>query len=190
MSFNFRHYNLTTFRYLDLVGELSAGIYGHSHGIIREAIVSTFDNVGLNLGSTTSQEHKYAALICERFNLERVRFANSGTEANMHAFNAARVFTGKNKIAVFCGAYHGAVFSFGNGKVAQNAVNREDWVIGKYNDVESARAVIEETPGLAAVAVEAMQGAGGAISGTKEFLSQIQVRQHAQSRCSGDFILY
>lgn len=131
----------------------------------------------MNLGSTTSQEHKYAALICERFNLERVRFANSGTEANMHAFNAARVFTGKNKIAVFCGAYHGAVFSFGNGKVAQNAVNREDWVIGKYNDVESARAVIEETPGLAAVVVEAMQGAGGAISGTQEFLDQIQVRQ-------------
>ncbi|KAH8771079.1 putative glutamate-1-semialdehyde 2,1-aminomutase [Diaporthe sp. PMI_573] len=160
--------------YLDLVGELSAGIYGHSHPVIREAIVSTFDNVGLNLGSTTSQEHKYAALICERFNLERVRFANSGTEANMHAFNAARVFTGKNKIVVFSGGYHGAVFSFGSGKVAQNAINRDDWVIGKYNDVQSAKAVIEETPGVAAVVVEAMQGAGGGISGTEEFLFQIQ----------------
>lgn len=163
-----------------MVGELSAGIYGHSHPVIREAIVSTFDNVGLNLGSTTSQEHKYAALICERFNLERVRFANSGTEANMHAFNAARVFTGKNKVAVFNGAYHGAVFSFGSGKVASNAVNRDDWVFGKYNDVESAKAVIEETPGLAAVVVEAMQGAGGGISGTEEFLHQIQVRQRSR----------
>lgn len=172
-----RLYYLTSRRYLDLVGELSAGIYGHSHPVIREAIVSTFDNVGLNLGSTTSQEHRYAALICERFNLERVRFANSGTEANMHAFNAARVFTGKNKIAVFSGAYHGAVFSFGHGAVSQNAVNREDWVIGKYNVVESAKSVIEGTSGLAAVVVEAMQGAGGGISGTKEFLSQIQVRQ-------------
>ncbi|KAI3398884.1 hypothetical protein diail_8393 [Diaporthe ilicicola] len=161
-------------KYLDLVGELSAGIYGHSHPVIREAIVSTFDNVGMNLGSTTSQEHKYAALICERFSLERVRFANSGTEANMHAFNAARVFTGKNKIAVFHGGYHGAVFSFGTGKVALNAVNRDDWVIGRYDDVESAKSVIEETPGLAAVVVEAMQGAGGGISGTQEFLNQIQ----------------
>lgn len=176
-------YYLTSCRYLDLVGELSAGIYGHSHPVIREAIVSTFDNVGLNLGSTTSQEHKYAALICGRFSLERVRFANSGTEANMHAFNAARVFTGRNKIAVFCGAYHGAVFSFANGKVASNAVNREDWVIGKYNDVGSAKAVIEETPGLAAVIVEAMQGAGGGISGTEEFLFQIQVRQRMKSNC-------
>lgn len=168
-------------RYLDLVGELSAGIYGHSHPVIREAIVSTFDDVGLNLGSTTSQEHRYAALICERFGLERVRFANSGTEANMHAFNAARAFTGRDKIAVFSGGYHGAVFSFGSGKVAQNAVNREDWVIGRYNDVESARKVIEETPGLAAVVVEAMQGAGGGILGTKDFLFQIQVRQRGES---------
>lgn len=94
----------------------------------------------------------------------------------MHAFNAARAFTGKNKIAVFSGGYHGAVFSFGSGKVAQNAVNRDDWVIGKYNDVQSAKTVIEETPGLAAVVVEAMQGAGGGISGTEEFLFQIQVR--------------
>ncbi|POS75022.1 glutamate-1-semialdehyde 2,1-aminomutase [Diaporthe helianthi] len=161
-------------KYLDLVGELSAGIYGHSHPVIREAIVSTFDDVGLNLGSTTSQENKYAALICERFYLERVRFANSGTEANMHAFSAARVFTGKKKIAVFSGGYHGAVFTFGGGKVAQNAVDRDDWVIGKYNDVQSAKAVIEDTPGLAAVVVEAMQGAGGGISGTEEFLFQIQ----------------
>ena len=99
----------------------------------------------------------------------------------MHAFNAARVFTGKNKIAVFSGAYHGAVFSFGSGKVASNAVNRDDWVIGKYNDVGSAKAVIEETPGLAAVVVEAMQGAGGGISGTKEFLFQIQVRQRVET---------
>lgn len=99
----------------------------------------------------------------------------------MHAFNAARVFTGKDKIAVFSGGYHGAVFSFGGGKVAQNAVNRDDWVIGKYNDVQSAKAVIEETPGLAAVVVEAMQGAGGGISGTEEFLFQIQVRQHVES---------
>lgn len=110
-----------------------------------------------------------------------MRFANSGTEANMHAFNAARAFTGRDKIAVFSGGYHGAVFSFGGGKVAQNAVNREDWVIGKYNDVESARKVIEETEGLAAVVVEAMQGAGGGILGTEEFLFQIQVRQRGES---------
>lgn len=142
--------------------------------MIREAIFSTFDNVGLNLGSTIIQEQKHAALICERFGLERVRFTNSGTEANLHALNGAKQFTGKRKVAVFCGAYHGAVLSFGDGKVAINNVNKDDWVIGRYNDVESAKAVIEGTPDLAAVMVEGMQGAGGCIVGTKEFLLQIQ----------------
>lgn len=168
-------------KYIDFVGELSAGLYGHSHPVLREAIVSTFDNVGMNLGATIVQEQKHAALLCERFALERVRFANSGTEANLHALNAAKAFTGKSRVAVFCGAYHGAVLSFGDGKAAPNNVDKESWVIGKYNDVESAKAVIEGTPGLAAVLVEGMQGAGGCINGTKEFLHQIQVSRQTPS---------
>lgn len=163
-------------QYTDFVGELSAGLYGHSHPVIREAILSTFDNVGLNLGSTIAQEHKHAALLCERFGLERVRFTNSGTEANLHALNAAKASTGRARVAVFSGGYHGAVLSFGDGKVAPNNVDKESWVIAKYNDVESAKTVIEGTSDLAAVLVEGMQGASGCISGTKEFLHQIQVR--------------
>ncbi|KAF7547458.1 hypothetical protein G7046_g8999 [Stylonectria norvegica] len=161
-------------KYTDFVGELTAGIYGHSHPVIREAIFSTFDNIGLNLGSTIIQEQKHAQLMCERFGLKRVRFTNSGTEANLHALNAAKHFTGRTKIAVFCGAYHGAVLSFGDGKVATNNVNKNDWVIGKYNDIESAKDIIENTPDLAAVMVEGMQGAGGCIPATKGFLLQVQ----------------
>lgn len=164
-------------QYTDLVGELSAGLYGHSHPTIREAMLATFDDVGMNLGATTAQERTYAALLCERFGLQRVRFANSGTEANLHALQAAKAFTGRSKVAVFCGAYHGAVLSFGDGTVAQNNVDKASWVIGKYNDVESARTLIEGTEDLAAVLVEGMQGAGGCINGSKEFLHQIQVRE-------------
>ena len=36
-----------------------------------------------------------------------MRFANSGTEATMHAVRVARAFTGRAKIAKFEGAYHG-----------------------------------------------------------------------------------
>ncbi|KAH8898643.1 PLP-dependent transferase [Thozetella sp. PMI_491] len=161
-------------KYTDFVGELTAGIYGHSHPVIREAIVSTFDNVGLSLGSTTIQEQKHAELICSRFGLERLRFANTGTEANLHALNGVRKFTGRNKVLVFCGGFHGAVLSFGDGKVAPNNVNRDDWVIGKYNDIESAKTLIQTLSDLAAVLVEGMQGAGGCIRATKEFLHTIQ----------------
>lgn len=163
-------------RYLDLVGELTAGLYGHSHPVIREAIINTLDNVGLNLGANTTQEQKHAALICQRFNLDRVRFTNSGTEANLHALNAAKAFVGggKSKVIVFNWGYHGAVLMFGHGQPAPNNVNKGDWVIGRYNNVESTKRLIEETEGLAAVLVEPMQGAGGCIPGTREFLFQIQ----------------
>ncbi|KAK6071382.1 glutamate-1-semialdehyde 2,1-aminomutase [Seiridium cupressi] len=161
-------------KYTDFVGELTAGIYGHSHPVIREAIVSTFDNVGLSLGSTTIQEQKHAELICSRFGLEHLRFTNTGTEANLHVLNGIKKFTGRRKVLVFCGGYHGAVLSFGDGKVAENNVDRDEWVIGKYNDIESAKSLIQNTPDLAAVLIEGMQGAGGCIRATKEFLLTIQ----------------
>jgi len=37
-----------------------------------------------------------------------VRFTNSGTEANLMALSAARVFTGCDRFLVFRGGYHAA----------------------------------------------------------------------------------
>ena len=161
-------------KYVDFVGEMTAGLYGHSHPVIRETIVSTFDNVGMSLGSTTVQEQKYAAFLCERFRLDRVRFTNSGTEANIHAINGAKHFTGRSKVAVFRGGYHGAALSFATAEIAPNTMNKGYFVVGRYNDVQSARNIIEGTSDLAAVVVEAMQGSGGCIPGDADFLHQIQ----------------
>lgn len=176
-------------RYVDLVGELSAGLYGHTNAAIRRAIVSTLDGTGLTLGATTAHEQRYAALLCARFRLDRVRMANSGTEANLHALAAARRFTRRRKVVVFAGAYHGAVLSFpaagdGSSASAPNTVDRADFVVApRYNDVASARAAIAaaaEGGDLAAVLVEPMQGAGGCIPGTGEFLAAVQeaAREH------------
>ncbi|KAI0024319.1 pyridoxal phosphate-dependent transferase [Xylariomycetidae sp. FL0641] len=166
-------------KYTDFVGELTAGLYGHSHPAIRAAVLSTFDAVGLSLGATTAQEARYAGLLCQRFGLERVRFANTGTEANLHALNGARAFTGRRKVLVFGGGYHGAVLSFGGGQVAPNNVDRGDWVVGTYNDAAGARELIRATPDLAAVAVEAMQGAGGCVVASPEFLRAVETAARA-----------
>lgn len=102
-----------------------------------------------------------------------IRFCNSGTEANLHALAAARRFNSKRKIVVFGGGYHGAVLSFGSGKPAENNVDLEDWIVARYNDVDSARAAIR-SEGVAAVLVEGMQGSAGAICATPEFMHAIQ----------------
>lgn len=107
--------------------------------------------------------------------------ANTGTEANLHALAGARAFTGRRRVVVFAGGYHGAVLSFGGGVVAENGVDAGDFVVvGRYNDLELAREVISGVEDLAAVLVEAVQGAGGVIPGGREFLRG--VRQAARER--------
>ncbi|KAI0011864.1 pyridoxal phosphate-dependent transferase [Xylariaceae sp. FL0662B] len=159
--------------YTDLVGELTAAIYGHSHPVIISAITNTLQTVGLNLGATIRAEQQHAKAICSRYSLEQVRFTNCGTEANLHALAGARAFTGKRKVVVFGGGYHGGVFSFAGGKPAPNNIDLDDWIVAKYNDVESATSAIKSV-GVAAVLVEGMQGVSGAVPGTPEFLKAIE----------------
>lgn len=159
--------------YTDFVAEMTACVYGHSNAIIQATLVDTMREYGLNLGANTKLEAQYARLLCDRFKLERVRFCNSGTEANLHALAGARRFTGKRKIVVFSNAYHGAVLGFAGGKPGTNNVDLDDWIVVPYNDIDAVEKAIG-TEGVAAVIVEGMQGAGGAIPGTKAFLHAVQ----------------
>jgi glutamate-1-semialdehyde 2,1-aminomutase len=156
-----------------LTAEFTAALYGHSNPVILSAINNALKTTGLNVGATTAQEQVFARELCQRFDLEHVRFANSGTEANLHALAAARAFTKKRRVVAFGGGYHGAVIGFANDKPAANNVDPEDWIVAKYNDLESARAAIE-SEGVAAVIVEGMQGSGGGITGKQEFLKGLQ----------------
>lgn len=159
--------------YVDLVGELTAGLYGHSQPLIQETLISTIQNVGLNLGGTTKLEAQHAALICRRYNLDLIRFTNSGTEANLHAIQGARRHTGKRKVVVFSGGYHGGCYTFGD-QPAENCVDMNEWIIAEYNNIEDTKKKIEESDDVAAVLVEGMQGRGPCIVGTHEFLHQVQ----------------
>jgi len=87
--------------YVDFLGEYTAGIYGHSHPVIKEAIQKTVEG-GWNYGCHNKMEAQFAKIVCERFPaVELVRFVNSGTEANMMAIATALAFTGKRKILLF-----------------------------------------------------------------------------------------
>lgn len=155
------------------MGEYSAALYGHSNPSIQAVIGAVLQDVGLNLGATTGQEVRFAKALCQRFDLERIRFTNSGTEATLHALAAARAFTGKRKVVVFHGGYHGGVVGFPGGQPAVNNVDQSDWVMAEYNDVEGAQKAIRGE-GVAAVLVEGMQGAGGCICATLGFLEGVQ----------------
>ncbi len=159
--------------YTDFVGDYSAGLYGHSHPVIREAVMSTLES-GVSYGSASPYEARLAALVCARFpSVEQVRFTTSGTEGNILAMVTARAVTGKDSIMVFEGAYHGGTIYFGR-EAAPIAVPFP-FVIAPYNDAEEARRLIRENAHrLAAVLVEPLQGASGAIPASAEFLGALR----------------
>ena len=165
-------YDFDGHSYLDFLGEYSAGIYGHSHPRILAAVSEALLG-GINIGAHHEREVKFAEAVSKRFLLERLRFTNSGTEANMMALAAARCFTGREKIMPMMGGYHGGTLYFGHGASPVNAPF--DCVIGRFNDIETTRALIRQHAGeLAAIIVEPMMGAAGCIPGHLEFLQMLR----------------
>lgn len=162
---------------VNLLGEYTAGIFGHSEPRIRAGIVAALEN-GINFGAHNSLEPQFAELVCARFPaIEQVRFTNSGTEANLMAITTARAATGRNKIMVFAGGYHGGVLLFKPG-VTTNAPF--EFVVNAFNDSAAAGAAIHaHADDLAAVLVEPMQGSAGCIPANGEFLATLRTATEA-----------
>jgi glutamate-1-semialdehyde 2,1-aminomutase len=159
--------------YVDLLGEYTAGLYGHSNativGAIRDALAD-----GIVLGASNRHEGVLAEAICQRFSsVELVRFCNSGTEANLLALSLCRAVTGRPAVLVFSGAYHGGILLFAHGISPLNPPF--EWVVGEYNDAAGAdRLVAEHAHQLAAVIVEPLQGAAGVIPADPDFLRTLR----------------
>ena len=159
--------------YVDFLSEFTAGLYGHSHPAIRRALDAALDS-GWNLGAQGPAEALFARAICDRFpSIELVRFTNSGTEANLMAVSLARALTGRDKVLVFKGGYHGGVFYF-RGKGSR--VNAPfEFLVAEYNDIAGTRALVEPHRGdLAAILIEPMLGGSGCIPATSEFLAELR----------------
>jgi glutamate-1-semialdehyde 2,1-aminomutase len=159
--------------YTDFLGEYTAGLYGHSHPAIQAAVRAALDD-GIVLGGPNPHEAELARLICARFpSCDLVRFCYSGTEANINALCAARAITGRSHVLVFDGGYHGGPLTFAHGGSPMNLPF--PWVIGSYNDLDATLPLIERhARELAAIIVEPMMGAAGAIAGEPAFLQGLR----------------
>ena len=91
---------------MDFHGGFGVNVVGHAHPKIVEAIRKVADQ-GIHFAVTTETTVALAEEICSRFQLEQMRFVNSGTEATMDAIRVARAATGRDKIVKMEGSYHG-----------------------------------------------------------------------------------
>ncbi|MGU3359074.1 amino acid adenylation domain-containing protein [Methylobacterium sp. M6A4_1b] len=92
--------------YVDLVNGFGQTAFGHSPDFVTEALVAQLER-GFAIGPQSPLAGETAALFAEITGNERVTFCNTGSEAVMAAMRVARTVTGRDKVVIFTGDYHG-----------------------------------------------------------------------------------
>ncbi|KAJ6189016.1 hypothetical protein N7519_003924 [Penicillium mononematosum] len=151
--------------YLDFVSEYFAGMFGHSHPAIKHALEEA-TTMGFNLGAPNSKEIELAESITSRFpSMDMVQFCTSGTEANTLAIAVGLNYSKRKKVLVFENGYHGNTLSF----KAPNALRLpHEFVLAPYDDIAGTRKILQ--PDVGVIIVEPMQGAGGMVPASYDFL--------------------
>ncbi|QLC33480.1 glutamate-1-semialdehyde 2,1-aminomutase [Halarchaeum sp. CBA1220] len=96
-------------KYVDWVMGLGPLLLGHDLPEPVESAVQRRVSEGPMYGMPTEVEVEHAEFIARHVpSVEMVRFVNSGTEATVSAVRLARGYTGRDKVVVMQGGYHGA----------------------------------------------------------------------------------
>ncbi|MFN8993196.1 MAG: aminotransferase class III-fold pyridoxal phosphate-dependent enzyme, partial [Pseudomonadota bacterium] len=151
-------------KYLDITMGFGVLLLGHNPPIIEQAIKKQLAK-GLQIGPQSNLAAEVAQLIQDLTAVERVLFCNSGTEAIMTALRLARTVTGRCKVALFTGSYHGhfdGVLGVATPEnlhgvpmiagIAENAV--KDLLVLDFDHPESLEILAAYQEDLAAVLVE------------------------------------
>jgi glutamate-1-semialdehyde 2,1-aminomutase len=93
-------------RYIDYRLGFGPIILGHSHPAVVQRVQEAIQE-GTIFAWMTPLEIDLAERIARLCKVDKVRLANTGTEATMHALRIARAFTGREKFIKFEGTYHG-----------------------------------------------------------------------------------
>jgi glutamate-1-semialdehyde 2,1-aminomutase len=94
--------------YFDFHNGFGSIAVGHANPIVAEAVEQAARS-GMHFAVTVESTVAFAEELCRRFDVDQVRFTNSGTESNMTAIRVARAATGRDVIAKIEGSYHGHV---------------------------------------------------------------------------------
>jgi len=158
-------------RYTDFSNAFGAMLVGHAHPTIVKAIESQAKR-----GTLHAMPHRLEVSVAkelrERFGQDQWRFANSGTEATMHAIRLARGYTGRPKVLKFEGGYHGAhdtvlvsnkpplrlaglrtrprVVPWSDGIPEESYAHT---LVASFNDLKGVRTLLEEHPNQVACVI-------------------------------------
>lgn len=170
-------------------------ILGYRDSRVDQEVVAAITERGTISGFSTdldSQVVELIKLMCP--NIDKMRFANSGTEAVIGAVRTARGFTGRNKIVVVEGGFHGLydemmwksdvdnwdntteaapkIASFGGGIPEASREHLETVPLNDFAAIDEVFARVGED--IAAIVIEPILGNCGSIASSQEYMQKLR----------------
>jgi glutamate-1-semialdehyde 2,1-aminomutase len=191
-------YDVDGHEYVDLHGGYGAGLAGHAHPAIVEAVRHQVGR-GTHFAQPTETAIEVAEELARRFGLPLWRFNNSGTEATMDAVHLMRAVTGRDLLLKVEGCYHGhhdsVQVSVGPGADEYGPPDAPRGVPGStgipaaildltlvvgYNDLGAVRRALEAHPGqVAGMILEPVMMNAGIITPDPGYLAGLKELLHA-----------
>ena len=172
--------------YLDFMAGIAVNSAGHCNPRVVEAICDQAKKmIHASNYCYTEPQGRLAKLICDTIGFEKIYFQNSGAEANEVMIKLARKYGKDNfgenryKIVTAANSFHGRTLATlaatgQPGTAIQK--NYDPFVPGftyaEYNNLAAFEAACDED--TIAIMVEPVQGEGGVIPATKEFLQGLR----------------
>ena len=170
--------------YVDFAGGIAVTALGHCHPSLVEALKSQGETLWHTSNVFTNEPAlRLGQKLVDATFAERVVFMNSGTEANETAFKLARYYAStrhspyKTKIIAFHNAFHGrSLFTVSVGGQPKYSdgfgPKPADIIHVPFNDLHAVEAVMDDH--TCAIVVEPIQGEGGVLAATPEFLQGLR----------------
>ncbi|WP_420837085.1 aspartate aminotransferase family protein [Aliidiomarina iranensis] len=170
--------------YIDFAGGIAVSCLGHCHPAMVNALTEQANKLWhLSNVLTNEPALRLAKKLTDATFAERVYYANSGAEANEAALKLARRYAldtygeQKQEIIAFHKGFHGRTFftvTVGGQAAYSDGFGPKPGGVQhvEFNNLESLAAVMSDK--TCAVMIEPLQGEGGVVPGTKEFLKGVR----------------
>jgi glutamate-1-semialdehyde aminotransferase len=152
--------------YVDALNGFGMSLFGWQPDFVLDAVRHQLDS-GYDIGPQHPLAGEVAKLFCEVTGNDRAGLCNTGSEAVMGCVRIARTITGRSKIVIFAGAYHGIfdeVIVRGTKKLKSIPAapgilpnTAENVVVLDYGTPESLKWIEDNASDLAGVLVETVQ---------------------------------
>ncbi|NQY87566.1 MAG: aspartate aminotransferase family protein [Colwellia sp.] len=170
--------------YIDFAGGIAVSSLGHCHPALVSALKEQSEKIWhLSNVMTNEPALRLAKKLVDATFADKVYFANSGAESNEAALKLARRWalevhgSNKTQIIAFKQGFHGRTFftvTVGGQAAYSDGFGPKpgDIAHAEYNNLESVKALISDK--TCAIMVEPLQGEGGIISPTAEFIQGLR----------------